>query len=106
MLSHVFINLFSNAVKFTANGGTISCRLTENDTDVIFYISDTGIGMDEATKSRIFEKFYQGDTSHAGLGNGIGLNIVKRIVTLANGSITVESEQNKGSQFTVTLPKR
>lgn len=106
MLSHVFINLFSNAVKFTANGGTITCRLTENDTGVIFDISDTGIGMSEETKSRIFEKFYQGDTSHSGLGNGIGLNIVNRIVTLANGTITVESEQNKGSKFTVTLPKR
>ncbi len=106
MLSHVFINLFSNAVKFTPAGGTISCRLEERGSTVIFEIADSGIGMSEETKSRIFEKFYQGDTSHSGLGNGIGLNIVQRIVTLAGGSISVESEPDKGSKFTVTLPKR
>lgn len=106
MLSHLFINLFSNAVKFTPNGGSISCRLYKNGPEIIFEIQDTGIGMNDETKSRIFEKFYQGETSHTGLGNGIGLNIVSRIVTLANGSISVESKQNEGSLFKVTLPTR
>ena len=106
MLSHVFINLFSNAVKFTPKNGLITCKLYENGTNIIFEIADSGIGMSDETRERIFEKFYQGDTSHSGLGNGIGLNIVKRIITLAGGDISVESEQNKGSKFTVHLPKR
>lgn len=106
MLSHVFINLFSNSVKFTPNGGCIRCSLYKQENNAIFEISDNGIGMNEETKSRIFEKFYQGDTSHSETGNGIGLNIVKRIVTLAEGSIDVQSEYGKGSIFTVTLPVR
>ena len=105
MLSHVFINLFSNSVKFTHKGGLISCKLYEKDSNVIFEISDNGIGMSEETKARIFEKFYQGDTSHSSLGTGIGLNIVHRVVTLAGGDIGVESEPEKGSKFTVALPK-
>ncbi len=105
MISHVFINLFSNSVKFTENGGHISCRLFEDDRNVIFEISDNGIGMTDETRSHIFEKFYQGDTSHSTLGNGIGLNIVNRIVTLAGGNINVESEYSTGSKFTVMLPK-
>jgi len=106
MLSHVFINLFSNAVKFTDRGGTISCNLYDNSSEIVYEISDSGIGMSEKTVNRIFEKFYQGDTSHSSLGNGIGLNIVKRIITLAGGEILVESEPNKGSKFTVKLPKK
>jgi len=104
MMSHVWMNLFSNAVKFTESGGKISCKLyTENDL-VICKISDSGVGMDESTLSRIFEKFYQGDTSHKTRGHGIGLNIVQRIITLARGSIKVESKLGEGSTFTVTLP--
>ena len=105
MLSHVWVNLFSNAIKFTEMGGQISCRLTEKDDLVIFTVTDSGIGMTAETQSRIFEKFYQGDTSHSGSGNGIGLNIVYRVLTLANGEIKVESEYGKGTAFTVTLPK-
>ena len=86
-------------------GGQISCRLTEKDDLVIFTVTDSGIGMTAETQSRIFEKFYQGDTSHSGSGNGIGLNIVYRVLTLANGEIKVESEYGKGTAFTVTLPK-
>ncbi len=104
MLSHVFVNLFSNAIKFTPSGGRISCTLNKVGNDILFKISDTGIGMNEETISRIFEKFYQGDTSHSGIGNGIGLNIVSRIVTLAGGSIKVNSDYGVGSTFRVTLP--
>ena len=105
MLSHVWINLFSNAIKFTSNGGRVSCRLYTQDGHVICTVSDNGIGMSSEVLDRIFEKFYQGDTSHSSFGNGIGLNVVKRIITLANGAIEVESEPGKGSTFKVTLPR-
>jgi len=104
MLSHVWINLFSNAIKFTEDEGKISCRLYLAESSVICEISDSGIGMDDQTLCRIFEKFYQGDTSHKTRGHGIGLNIVQRIVTLARGTIHVDSKYGSGSTFTVTLP--
>jgi signal transduction histidine kinase len=105
MLSHVWINLISNAIKFTNVDGIITISLEENENEVIFKIRDNGIGMDDQVKSRIFEKFYQGDKSHHSGGNGIGLNIASRIVTLAGGKIEVESEIDCGSEFTVILPK-
>ena len=105
MLSHVWINLISNAIKFSKEGGTITISLLEDNDFVKFKIRDDGIGMSDDVKVRIFEKFYQGDKSHNSGGNGIGLNIASRIVALAGGSIEVESEINHGSEFTVILPK-
>ena len=104
MMSHVWINLLSNAIKFTGESGRISCRLKKTESEIIFSVEDDGIGMTDEVKSRIFEKFYQGDDSHTARGNGIGLNIVSRIVTLASGRIEVESQPKKGSKFTVWLP--
>ena len=104
MLSHVFINLLSNAIKFTGVGGKIEISLKKRGNSAIFSVKDSGIGMTDEIKERIFEKFYQGDSSHAATGNGIGLNIVQRIVLLAHGAIEVESRLGEGSKFTVTLP--
>lgn len=104
MLSQLWLNLFSNAIKFTPRGGCISCSLKADGEAVTVVISDNGIGMDEDTRAHIFDKFYQGDTSHAGDGNGIGLTIVSRILVLCKGKIRVESEPGAGSSFTVTLP--
>ena len=104
MLSHVWINLISNAIKFTPADGKIRCSLKLSEGWTIFEIEDSGNGMSEEVKSRIFEKFYQGDSSHSTSGNGIGLNIVQRIVTLAGGTVEVESAEKKGSKFTVYLP--
>ncbi len=104
MLSHVWVNLLSNAVKFTPQRGTVSCTLRADDSTVVFTLSDTGCGMDEHTQQHIFEKFYQGDTSHTGDGNGIGLTVVGRILVLCGGSVRVESRPGLGSTFTVTLP--
>ena len=104
MLSQVWLNLFGNAIKFTPKGGTLSCSLTADESTVTVKISDTGCGMSEDTMRHIFDKFYQGDTSQTGDGNGIGLNIVSRILYLCGGSVKVESEIGSGSTFTVTLP--
>lgn len=104
MLSHVWINLLSNAIKFSNQGGKISFRLRADNGNAVFSITDNGIGMSDDVKNRIFEKFYQGDSSHSSAGNGIGLNIVQRIVALACGTITVESVLGEGSRFTVNLP--
>ena len=104
MLSHVWLNLFNNAIKFTPEGGTVSCSLRSEPDQIIVEISDTGIGMTDETRCHIFDKFFQGDTSHTGDGNGIGLTIVSRILFLCKGSIDVRSKPGQGSTFTVTLP--
>ena len=105
MLSHVWINLISNAVQYTPEGGKITVSLHDTPECIVCKVCDSGIGMSDETRSRIFEKFYQGDKSHHSMGNGIGLNIVHRIITLAGGSISVESQLGCGSTLTVFLPK-
>lgn len=98
-------NLLSNAVKFTPEGGKISVSLKESEKDVVLKVSDTGCGMTPEVGARIFDKFYQGDTSHRQQGNGLGLALVKKVIDLMGGSIRVESELGKGSTFWVTLKK-
>ncbi len=104
MLSHVWLNLLNNAFKFTPKGGSVSCSLHADIEQVTVVISDTGAGMSEDVRHHIFEKFYQGDASHTGAGNGIGLTIVSRILELCGGSIQVASTPEVGSTFTVVLP--
>ncbi len=103
LLSLVWNNLFSNAVKFTDAGGSISLSLkAEGDTAVV-QVTDTGCGISPEVGRHIFEKFYQGDPSHAAQGNGLGLALVKRVVDIIGGDISVESSLGKGSTFTVRL---
>ncbi len=104
MLSEVWINLVGNAIKFTPSGGKISCTLRKFEQEIRAVISDTGKGMSQEEMSHIFEKFYQGDQSHNGEGNGIGLTIVSRILELCDGKILVDSHPGQGSVFTVILP--
>ncbi|MDL2293359.1 HAMP domain-containing histidine kinase [Ruminococcaceae bacterium OttesenSCG-928-D13] len=104
MLQHVWLNLLGNAVKFTPPGGQITVALQARDGAARVTISDNGIGMDEATKAHIFDKFYQGDDSRATAGNGLGLSLSQRIISLSGGNITVESAPGEGSAFTVELP--
>ena len=104
MLSQAWVNLINNAIKFTPEGGTIGISLVAVDDTATVQVSDTGIGMDRETQQHIFEKFYQGDKSHHGEGNGLGLAMVKRIIALSRGKSTVDSVKGKGTTFTVQLP--
>jgi signal transduction histidine kinase len=103
MLEIVWNNLLSNAIKFTGPGGRISLTLKANDGMAQVVVRDSGCGMDGETKKRIFDKFYQGDTSHSKEGNGLGLALVKKVIELQGGSISVESTIDQGSTFTVCL---
>jgi len=94
-------NLLSNAVKFTDEGGEITVTLKAEGENAVLCVADTGCGMDEETGKRIFDKFYQGDTSHSGEGNGLGLSLVKKVIDIIGGEISVKSEKGKGSVFTV-----
>ncbi|MCR4648809.1 MAG: HAMP domain-containing histidine kinase [Lachnospiraceae bacterium] len=104
LLYHVWMNLIGNAVKFTPESGNITVKASKSGELIVVSVSDNGIGMDEETVSHVFEKFYQGDTSHATSGNGLGLSLVKRILDMMDGRISVISARDKGTTFTVSLP--
>ena len=103
LLSLVWNNLFSNAFKFTEDSGKVALTLTADETYATVKVSDTGCGMSAEVGAHIFEKFYQGDTSHATQGNGLGLPLVKRVVDIMQGEIGVESAVGVGTTFTVKI---
>ena len=103
LLSLVWNNLFSNAFKFTQDGGKVMLTLTSDEKFATVKVTDTGCGMSAEVGSHIFEKFYQGDTSHATQGNGLGLPLVKRVVDIMQGEIGVESAVGIGTTFTVKI---
>ena len=105
LLMQVWTNLIGNAIKFSHNGGSITISLKSADKKYFVSIKDTGIGMSPETIEHIFDKFYQGDTSHSGKGNGLGLPLANRIVTIFGGNMFVKSALGQGSEFVVELPK-
>lgn len=104
LLAQVWQNLISNAVKFSNNGGTVWVRLRRQEAAAVVEIADNGPGMSPQVAARIFEKFYQGESSHSTEGNGLGLALSKRILDLHGGQISVSSKEGKGTTFTVILP--
>ena len=104
MLRQMWINLLSNAIKFTRDGGRISVSAKKADSCINVKIADTGCGMDEEVIARIFDKFYQEDSSRSTEGNGLGLPLVKRIAELCDADIEVKSKKGEGTEVTVSLP--
>lgn len=105
LLQQLWINLIDNAVKFSPDNSAIAIELTDLSDHIVVSIRDHGIGMSQDTQAHVFTKFYQGEDSHTNQGNGLGLSLVKRIVDLCGGQISLTSHLGEGSCFTVTLPK-
>lgn len=103
VLEQILYHLLSNAFKFTPAGGRVFVSLTADESHAVVRVQDTGCGMSAEVGSHIFEKFYQGDTSHATQGNGLGLALVKRVVDILRGEISVESTVGVGTTFTVRI---
>ncbi|MEG4345374.1 ATP-binding protein [Microcoleus sp. A003_D6] len=104
LLQHLLTNLLSNAIKYSPNGGTVSLELSCEDKQVIFCVRDEGIGMTAEYQGRLFQQFERGANVGKIKGSGLGLCIVKHIVDLHGGTISVESAIGKGTTFIVALP--
>lgn len=105
LMSHIWLNLMGNAFKYTPDGGEVEVALEETAEEIVFRVSDTGIGMPPEMVEHIFDRYYQGDPSRKEEGLGLGLSIAHRVVELCGGRIEVKTVVDQGSEFTVRLPK-
>ena len=103
LLAQVWSNLIDNAIKFSRKGGTLFVSCWEFDGKIVVRVRDSGIGMSEEVRLHAFDKFYQGERSHSGQGSGLGLALVRRIVSLSDGAIEIQSKEGKGTEIIVTL---
>lgn len=106
LMLHIWMNLIDNAIKFSPQGGSIRICLKASEQNVLVSIRDYGCGISEVDRKRIFDKFYQTDTTHKEEGNGLGLALVQRIIQIHDGNIEVENCPSGGCRFTVVLPVR
>ena len=106
LLALVWNNLLSNAFKFTDDGGRVSLSLKSDGDLAVIKVADTGCGMTQDVGEHIFEKFYQGDASRSSQGNGLGLALVRRVIDIMQGEISVESVLGEGTVFTVSIRRR
>ena len=104
MLNQVWLNLLDNAIKFNNENGLLSVNMKKKEKEILITITDSGIGINKEVIAKIFDKFYQEDTSHSTKGNGLGLTIVKKIIELHSGTIKCDSIVSKGTKFTIILP--
>jgi two-component system phosphate regulon sensor histidine kinase PhoR len=100
----VIVNLLHNAIKFTPPGGTIYCGIEEKPEGIVFFVQDTGVGIDAESLPRIFERFYKADKARSGGGTGLGLSIARHLVEAHGGRIWAESEPGKGTKVSFILP--
>lgn len=105
ILRHVWTNIISNAIKFNSDGGFVGVTLTDEIDCVVFTVTDNGPGIRQEDADHIFERFYQGDTSHREEGNGLGLALTARICDKIGAQIEVRNRACGGAEFKVTLPK-
>lgn len=106
LISRFFINIIDNAVKFTPENGNVGVFLEENGREVIVTVRDSGVGMDEETRRRMFDKYFRAEKSRTTHGNGLGLATVKRIAELLDLKIETESAIGKGTTFRIIYSKR
>ncbi len=104
LMAHVWMNLLENAVKFSPKSSIISVKCYRKDHAIHVIITNGGQALEQDTLNHIFDKFYQADSSHTGTGNGLGLPLVKRIIELCGGYITVRSDNTMGTSFQIELP--
>ena len=105
-LMQIFYNLTDNAIKYTPENGHIAVRLAQSGANVLFAVTDDGIGIPEEDQKHIFERFYRVDKarSRATGGTGLGLSIVRQLAAMHGGTVSVSSQPGQGATFTVTLP--
>ncbi|NLZ81880.1 MAG: GHKL domain-containing protein, partial [Clostridiales bacterium] len=106
-MKELFTNLMTNAIKYNKPGGKVKVLVTTEPDVIVFVVEDTGVGIPEESKPRIFERFYRVDKGRSKKmgGTGLGLSIVKHVVNYYNGTIEVESKLNVGSKFIVRFSK-
>jgi signal transduction histidine kinase len=104
-VSELLENLVSNAIKFTPAGGTIEVRASTEDGVAILEVADTGVGLSESDQAHLFERFFRSRDAHKVPGIGLGLSIVKAIVTAHGGEIAVTSRLGEGTTFLIELPR-
>jgi len=105
LLRNILINLLSNAIKFSPQNSIIHVGVTSREKDICIFVKDNGIGISEEDQQHLFRRFFRGKNAGAIQGTGLGLHIVSRYLKLMNGNIEIESKLNRGTTFTISIPK-